>query len=149
MRTLIVVRHGEYGSDLRLCNSGRRQMEDLAQQLRPYTTGCRVRMLASSAPRASDSGTVLAAKLELDGFEQHEILWSDNDHYQDDAAVLALIREKFEGVDVLIIVTHLEYAETLPTVFGQEVLGVRFKMIDLGKGRCRVVCCEKKTAILL
>ncbi|TAK04126.1 hypothetical protein EPO34_03190 [Patescibacteria group bacterium] len=149
MDLLVIVRHGNYGADDRLNDLGRDQMRHLAELVRPDLAGRAVRLLSSTALRAVDSAEVLAQALALASFERHDLLWSDNRHREDYAAALALIREKSEGVDVLLVVTHLEYAGYLPTLFGKEVLQTCITERELRRGQGRSIRCVEKTATVL
>ena len=142
MKKFIVIRHGS-GFNME------EQMLHMAEQLKPHLEGNTVRLITSTAFRADDSAKELARELGLTGYENHAILWSDRDHEQNNRAALALVRKKFEGVDVLIVLTHLEYAEELPTVFGKEVLQTQIEPYELSHGQGRIVLCDEKTASVI
>ena len=121
-------------------------MLNLAERMKPHLDGLSIRMLTSTAPRAVDSTDVLVVELKISDIDRQEVLWSDNEHRQDNHAALDLIKSESVGVDVLIVVTHLEYAEELPALFCEEVLGVRIERFRFAKGQGLIVSCEEKTA---
>ncbi len=143
MKHLIVARHGDYDSTLHLDDTGRGQMLGLYDQLKQYTDGQRVALLSSTAPRASESATVLAQLLGVD-VQLFEVFWSDGNHAEDMSAAMEIIR-KFAAHDVVIVVTHLEYIQELPAYFGEQELKVQFLKKILSRGRAWVIDCEQKT----
>ena len=152
MKKLIVCRHGNYGDDKRLDASGREQMRQLASQLRLHLSGCAVRVLSSTAPRAVDSAETLIRALALDGlsdFELHPVLWSDEERRENLSAALELVRTKFEGIDVLVLVTHFEYAEGFPSFFARRVLDADIRHRNVAKGGARVIDCIDKKEVAL
>ncbi len=80
-------------------------------------------ILTSTAPRAQQSAEVLARILNAPS-EEHPVLWSDSQHRENFGAVLALIQERQESKETLVLVTHLEYGERFPRFFGEKELGV-------------------------
>jgi len=60
-----------------------------------------------------------------------------------------LVREHAHEADNLILVSHYEYAEQLPTLFGKEELAVEFPELEIGKGRARLIDCAQKTCVTI
>lgn len=152
MKKLVVCRHGNYDEDKRLDASGRVQMGSLAHLLKPHLSGHSVRVLSSTAPRAVDSSVALLRELAIEGlcdFETNPVLWSDEEHRKDLPAALELVRTKFEGIDVLILVTHFEYAEDFPSYFASRVLGTGIRHRNVTKGGARIIDCIKKVEVAL
>ncbi len=143
MKRLIVVRHANYKGDMTISESGVRQMKELARRLKQHVEGRVVRMLTSTAPRAIGSADVLAASLNLSGYIEALSLRKDDEHWSDLREVLKLVREQLQDVDVLIVVTHLDHAEELPSFFAEEVLGKQgINPVGLMKGNAVIVDCE-------
>lgn len=143
MDKLIIIRHGDYDG-VNLSDFGKRQMAELGNRLMPQINGD-VLILSSTAPRARESAEILGKAFNV-SIEDHEILWSDRSHYEDFPKVLELVRSKKEEVDVLILVTHLEYVYGFPGHFGQTELEIStFPYREIGKGTAWVIHCEGKT----
>jgi phosphohistidine phosphatase SixA len=147
LRYLIIARHGSYDSE-GLTPKGNEEIHQLAKALQRYTDDARVKMLSSTAPRAIESTEILACILEV-AFSNHEALWSDHDHRVDLPTALKLIESEGSGdCDVLVLVSHFEYAELLPAYFGKEVLGVVFPKKTINKGKALIIDCEAGTCTL-
>lgn len=116
---VIIVRHGDYDDRHRLSPSGEKQMKRIADLIRPHLTPNSI-FLSSSAPRGEDSAKVLSAELNLK-FRTFPELHSGNDSSdsQNNNRALLLIWDeaKKNRADCAIVVTHLEYAEELPSEF--------------------------------
>lgn len=140
---LVVARHGRsHPGTGRLTEEGANQMRRLAALIKPHAQGINrhgfmkeVHLLTSTAPRAMDSSEILMQELGLKERHADISLWSDNDRSPDDAALLHYLHGLTFGrislvvgeppiVDVVILVTHLEYATDFPIYYGKEELGV-------------------------
>lgn len=133
-RKVIIVRHGYYGDDDGLNSHGIQQIHNLLPKIMEHIAGEEnVLLLSSPATRAEDSVKILSAGLNIP-YEVHEHFWSDNKHYQNDERALILMKTKAKekaDATVVILVTHLEYANDLP----------RYIIADAGKQislRCRL-----------
>lgn len=130
---LIIVRHGEYGDDDHLNNEGTCQIVGLAHILISDSAGCaisgKITILSSTAPRAKESAEILFHRLWAPStsmeIELADVLWvgTDAPGKMDKEGVLRLIQEKADKQDVIIVVTHLNYAEGLPADFGIDFHG--------------------------
>lgn len=134
MKQLIVVRHGQYGYDGRLNDCGRVQIGALADKLRSLINGVTVMILTSTVDRARESAEILGSAFGV-GFEEHEILWSENSHPEDLPGTLELVRSRKDNADVLVLVTHYEYVEEFPSYFAREELGTSMhsRLIENGE----------------
>lgn len=146
MKKLIVVRHGDYGFDNHLNEKGEGQMKRISEKLREHIKGLSVYILSSSADRARESTEALSRELDI-GFEFNELLWSDEEHGWSNEALLDLIRTKTR-VDVIVLVTHYEYANDFPRYFAMFQLKVEdaspfCKRVE--KGEAVVIDCEALT----
>jgi phosphohistidine phosphatase SixA len=147
MKKIIVVRHGDYDDD-ELNEYGRLQIQTLGAAIKSSLTGCTVDMKSSTAKRAQQSSDILAEILGI-GYELFGFLWSGADSPRankfDLVAVSKLILES--EADVVILVTHLEYSEVIPTFWARKHLGgvQGFPSRETAKGEAWVIDCEKKT----
>jgi len=114
MSNLVIVRHGEYGRDMRLNAKGRDQMYNMAEILQGVLARKNTaHILSSTAPRALDSAKILS-EIQNVPIEEHELLWSESGHPEDLDGAYGPIKSLQEKADLGIVVTHLEYAESLP-----------------------------------
>lgn len=148
MRYLIVVRHGEYVQfSGRLSEVGRRQMEALAESIKVLLDGMSVRMISSTAQRALDSAEVLSTVLQVT-FDGNDLLWSDNMHRMKMEETLEFIRSIADQADVVILVTHIEYAEYLIRSYIKKISSERSITVEApyntptGKGQAWILDCE-------
>lgn len=149
MQRLILIRHGVYGYDDRLNETGRQQMNEIAKKLQPTLNGGRVALLTSVAARARESADIIGKLIGVEP-EEHDVLWSENRHRENLPKALELVRSKKDVVDVLILVTHLEYTERFPRYFAQEELGGgTFPHREVAKGEAWDIDCEQKTCTLI
>ena len=152
MKFFAVIRHGNHDDDGRIDDVGRRQMSRLAGLLEPHLEGHHVRFLVSPAPRATDSAEVLMKELgRREDYKSSDRLWCDDDHPENVDDALELLLEESTGVDVLVVVTHAEYAALLPTEFAKASFGARGSIfpMDVEKGRGRIIDCDRKVAVFL
>lgn len=149
MKKLIIARHGAYGDDLNLSPFGQQQMMSLAKQIKGHINGDRVVILSSTAPRAQQSAEILAQHLGVI-HQLHDLLWSDSDHPHDHHEALKLVRTHKDSVDVIVLVTHLEYGEEFPQFFSnRELNGTRMDGNGIGKGQAWIIDCELKRMLLI
>lgn len=134
MDKIAIVRHGYYGTDGHLSDYGREQMMEIGNKLkRQLTVEEVVLILSSTAPRTVDSAEVLeiilGAKKEL-----HELLWSEAGRREDYIAAHQLVQSVKNRADLVVVVTHCEYANGFPAFLGKTDLGRNFSYPDIGKG---------------
>jgi phosphohistidine phosphatase SixA len=144
MKYLVIIRHGDYVEEGRLSGNGRRQIEAIAEVLRPLAAGGRAQVISSTAIRAEESAEIIGAILALP-VETNEILWSEEDHPEDFAALLELIRNRQDKADCLILVTHLEYTLSFPSYFAKREWRVEVPALGIQKGEGVVLCLADKT----
>ena len=143
MKKLIVARHGWYGEGEHIDDRGKTQMKALACVIGPQITGARVKLLSSTATRARESAEYLGDLLMLVP-ECHEILWADRGRREDLPKALELVRQNMDDVDVLIIMSHPEYAENLPGYFQKCQLGMEcgFWKGEVKRGEAVAIDCH-------
>lgn len=145
MKNLVIVRHGLYGKNDRLNNYGRAQMSALAAKLKPLINGASVRILTSPAARARESAEILGAAFSVE-IEEQEVLWSEGAHPENFPEALKLVRINKDKADVLMLVTHYEYAEGFPAYFSEQELGIALhSRSPVQKGQALVLDCLAKT----
>jgi phosphohistidine phosphatase SixA len=150
MKKLVIVRHGDYGFDGSLSTKGKAQMKQLAESLRSQLGGGKTIILFSTAPRGEQSARILAAELGITELEPHEVLWSDRENGRSahPAKTLALVRSKKELYDIVVLVTHYEYAEEFPMYFSQcEFDGLLFICVEIKKAEAWVIDCETRQRV--
>jgi len=153
IQKIVLIRHGDYGNHGRISNHGREQMLYMADKIKSHTgagsEGVASRIITSSAPHARDSAEVLADVLGLTDIGLFTALWSDNSgkHDQNNDLAIDIIRHQSVGVDVLIVVTHCEYASDLPNAYCEKILGLPptncpNRMIV--EGQCAIISCSER-----
>ncbi|HOX41057.1 MAG TPA: hypothetical protein PK263_02590 [bacterium] len=148
MKTLVVARHGSYGDSGTLSALGKSQMDELASSLRAILAGQQVRFLSSTALRAKESTERLIEKCGAEiPATFHELLWSESGHPENLPGALDLIKSECDGADVVVLVTHLEYAEQFPNFFCRKELGMPYRYTETEKGQAWVVDCEQRTLV--
>ncbi len=143
LKKLIIVRHGDYSQadGGNLTRTGRKQMELLGLHLKEnHINGTIPRVLSSTLPRAHQSGQLVAQPFSV-GVETSELLVSHDGTFLEPDKVLALINDPDE---VVIMITHLEYAECLPLYFGKSFLNMDYGKVYFSKGTAYVINCETK-----
>lgn len=149
MKYLVIARHGHYGQDDNLSNLGSEQMLRMSQKIANLKQDLSATILCSSAPRAEQSAKIISDNLGIPS-ATHPILWSDNKHRMSCEDVYKLVTVAAEKVDVVILVTHLEYSDNFPLHFAS-VEGWN-KSVGFGeteKGEAWVLDCENQTKKLL
>lgn len=123
-------------------------MQNLAECLQRFDDIGTWALLSSSFPRAVRSAEILADLLGIELVEQHDVLRSEADLRLDTSAVLSLIQK--QRADVILVVTHFEYARALPNAIGEQLLeGSLFPRDEIQPGRAWHIDCETKTCSLL
>lgn len=148
MRHILLVRHGEYDQKtLSLIPDGRQAILNTATKIEKLAGTARYHILSSTAPRAMESSQIIAEVLSCQ-IEGHDILWSESSREWDTVKALELVKASAEtNVEVLVIVTHLEYIENLPRLLAQEFLGKQIGgAVELAKGSACYFDLESKDA---
>ena len=148
MEFLIVVRHGSHdeGEEC-LSETGTFQMKALAGLLRLYVEGGMVGMVSSTSPLATESADILCSELGITGYDISDVLWSSHRRPIDPMAAAELVRRK-AGNEVVIVVSHMEYAERFPAFYVQKIMRKNASLIPLtvGRGHALVLNCSAATA---
>jgi phosphohistidine phosphatase SixA len=115
MRKLLIIGHGYDDSEGNLTQEGRGQMHAAGEKLRQlFDSGKETSLILSSiAPRAVQSAEIIAGILHAP-IEKYEVLWSEPKHPANHEAAYRLIQSARNRADLIVVVTHTEYATILP-----------------------------------
>lgn len=148
LKLLVVVRHGHYDDDYKLSQYGRERVRRLAEKLKSKINSNSILLLSSVAKRASQSADVISKVLGVP-FEEHEILWAENRHPEDIPGLLQFIKARKNEAEVMILVTHLEYACSFPFHFAHSELGMDTLPPSPEKGEAFLINCLDRSFELL
>lgn len=126
MKKLIVVRHGrDAGYPGSLTPEGIRSVEALSEKLKAHINGLRSTIISSTKPRAVETTEILAMLLAINSIKHHHLLGYWVDLATTGRDVIALIKSCETEFDVIILSTHLEFAQIIPATYARDVLGVK------------------------
>ena len=105
-----------------------------------------MRMLTSKAPRAIESSRLLMKRLGIDDGDMvvSDGLWTgDGPQAHDDVTALLQVERASASAGVLLVMTHLEYCESLPSLYAYR-LGLPSvpPRIPIHHGQARVLDCQ-------
>ncbi len=121
LELVAIVRHGEYDTYY-LNPRGEAQMRALATGLLPLVGGRKLAVISSTIRRAVQSACLLAEGLGAPRPILYEVLVSHDECRPDLPVAYALItRESEAGAAAVIVVTHMEYTEELPSFVCQQL----------------------------
>lgn len=143
MTKLVVVRHGTHepiDSGGWLDDNGQQQMSKMAHSLKPIAHGSKVVILSSPLTRCRQGAEILAATFMVK-YEMASLLKSSLSQPEDLSAALDLVEWACPGAGVLILVTHLEFAELFPPYYSQQVWGRDLDIQPINKGEACVIDC--------
>lgn len=141
LKKLILVRHGEYNLGTKgLSDNGCDQINYLVDKIAPFINKGNTTILSSTAKRAAESADIISERTGV-GYENHEILWSDEEHREDYEGAMELIEQHINKVETLVLVTHYEYAERLPGIFAKAKLAKNIWPVAIPKGYAAMLDC--------
>lgn len=143
MKKLIIVRHGHYDYSEHLSDYGKEQISSMIDKLRPYIDGSKPLILSSTASRAEESAEILASAFGVP-YEKYNILWSESNIPEDLPGTLELVHSRQQESDIVILVTHHEYAKYFPGYYAEKELGTEFSPVAIEKGEALVLDCERR-----
>ena len=147
MEILVIVRHGNYGDDDRLNDTGRKQMSEMAEKLRSFVGNMRTLVFSSPVDRAAEGAEIIAKALSVP-LEMQEILCSERRHPHNYPGLLEMIRARQDEADCLILMTHLEYANGFADYFAKhEWDGVEVPYIGVAKGQGAILNIVQRTLV--
>ena len=145
---IILVRHGQYGYNGRLDDKGRATIFALIDQLKTIIGEQSVAIITSAAEWAKQSAALIAQTFGLLLDYQHEgfqALWVYNDHMESFPRAKELVKEHQDKADILIVVTHKEYAEELPCFYAWTEWNASFSVFKVSYGEAIVIDRKNKT----
>lgn len=148
MKYLAIIRHGDYARGGRLSDKGRQQMAEIAEKLKPFSSGIRTQIITSTASRAVESAQIIGEIL-LVPVKKEEVLWSEKDHPEDFMTLLKLINVWQDEAVFLILVTHLEYTLSFPAYFASKEWKTEVPLLGIRKGEGVLLCQEDETYQLI
>ena len=127
--------------DQPLSLEGKKQARNLALKIRSNLRGkdSDITIWTSTANRAQETAQIINQELNAKNFIEFEYLWSDgitdSGHKQDFQWLESEI-DNFNG-EVLIIISHLEYVQRFPEVFGFSENDAKYAQgVLIEDGRC-------------
>ena len=148
MRYLVIARHGETEkSQISLTPEGIAGIESLAKSIPLNFEEVSARIMSSTALRALKTAAILSNELGVFDISEEHYLWSGPDNPQEHRgaydegipsakkALLGLVERRGEGIEALIIVSHLEVCRDLPELIAEKHgIGYNPKRIEKGRG---------------
>lgn len=151
---IILVRHGEYGGpEARLSNFGINQINSLGEKIKNIINGERsICIFSSPFNRTMESSEIIGNILSVEKIENCPLLRLNEEPKENDfQKILDLIHSQIEEkVEVLILVTHMEYTNEFPGYLSEEEFnGINLKCPSVLKGQAIVINYNDQTAFLL
>lgn len=148
VRQLFIVRHGAFNDrDGNLNHDGISQIEALAQKIKALLAEGGIRMLSSNAIRAKQSAAILEPVLGVSP-TFHDILRIPPREGM--VKVVQLIESIDPPAPIVVVVTHLDFAEPLPVCWGEMKLdGTVFVEQFLSKGAAWYIDCMARTCVMI
>ncbi len=121
MKTLIVIRHGEYDGTPEILNEdGVEQITRLASFLERELRGRKIAILTSPAPRALQTSNIIAERFPHADRSTKDGLWSFGEMQEEqEQEILHLVEETSKTHEVVILSGHSELVDTFPTFWGK------------------------------
>lgn len=121
-KKLIIVRHGNY-IGLQLTLDGREQIKSISKKLKVHTDGKNVCIISSTEERAEESAEIISKNLGILSFERFEALVSAGGSFVDgqEDIVIGRVNHLLGHYDIVIMVTHLEFIEDFPKIWGSNL----------------------------
>lgn len=143
MKTLILVRHGEFDDDHKLTDDGKRQVQELCDRMRPHVHAPAV-VLASPTDRTVQSANIITSALAAPPAQTCTALaYATTEEEQNE--IMRLIAQKREQAETLILVTHKPVVDLLPRLYGRNVLKINIPMGKTQYAHGIVIDCDAKT----
>ena len=140
MKKLILVRYGQYENG-HLTPEGTKVMTHSGERLKLFVEENKVAVVASSTPRAFESGKIVADILGTELLVNDSLYAAEEDGKFPDNMQAKEFVESFEDtVEVLIAIASREYIETLPAYILEQPTETH-----LERGECLVVDYENKS----
>ena len=149
MHYLVVVRHGEYNKRTSHLNAaGRAQIRAVTSKISWLAPRPRLKIFCSSAQRTRESATVISRGLGVE-VAQRQFLRSMTDLTERQIQqALSLVR-RHQYLDMLVLITHLEFTRDLPDYVSREFFGIPFPRQEVAKGGAWLIDFEHRTIVQL
>lgn len=158
MEQLFIIRHGDYNKVGGLTILGKSQINQVATQIKKYCDGKRVVILTSTAPRALESTKIIAEINQIEKIIRNQFLWSGDDadpinsyyYNQNPSKIMDILdSDNLMENDIVIIVSHYEVVNQLPSFFFKVMLGQTQFCPNLKEGECLQIDIANKSFKLL
>lgn len=125
-------------------------MHSLSEQLRSHIDQARVLILSSTIIRARQSAEILGTAFGVE-IEEADVLRSEDPLLKNLPEVHKLIQSREDDADVIILVTHFEYATYFPGYFSRNALEIeaRWYPIEVEMSEAVIIDCTTKTRKLI
>ena len=136
MKRFIVVRHGECDSSGTPTTEGRNKIHELVDRMRLRLKDMTRLVVSSPAPCAKESARLLLQEMGRDyNIPTYTELLCDDQHDLDLQGAVKLIH-RLRSINVLILVTTVEYAGNLPMFYAHTEFGQKYRpgYISVGLG---------------
>jgi len=148
MNHLVIIRHG--ADDDRtggLTQLGQQQIASLGEQLGPVMVG-KTLILTSTAKRARESADILRG-LHGSDLEECPLLYSGSGMVLDMKRLMELVISYEDQVDVIVLVTHSEWAGGFPSYFFDQAFGANLQWTIIMKGEAFVIDVHARSAVYI
>lgn len=140
LKKLIIVRHADFNAGEEV---GASQSKALATRLEPIIGVLSLVILTSTLERAWCTAKFICRKFGLRRYVQSDVLWWTTEEHEPKAPhSLELIEKYKDSAEVMIVVTHADYIDWLPTAFAEKFLDASLVGEDRGYARGWVIDCE-------
>jgi phosphohistidine phosphatase SixA len=140
MKNLILIRYGQHQNG-HLTPEGVKVMALAGARLKLLIEGKATVVIASSTPRAFESGKIIADILKSELTIDESLYAAEEDgKFPDNTQAKAFVENFGNNVDVLVAITSREYIETLPAYILEQPLNT-----NLERGECLVIDYESKS----
>lgn len=139
MKKLILVRYGQYENG-HLTEEGIRVMNLSGERLKLYVEENKLAIVASSMPRAFESGKIVADILGIELVVNDSLYAAEEDgNFPDTTQAKEFIESFGDDIEILVAIASREYIETLPAYILDHPIETH-----LERGECLVVDYESK-----
>lgn len=115
-------------------------MVKAANNLRPHLHDKSFVVLASSSPRAAESGKIVAEVLDSDLQMSNALYAAEEEGILPDTAQAATMLQDFNDIDTVVAIASREYIETLPSFLLHKTLKT-----NLERGECLIIDLEERS----
>ncbi len=147
LETLFIVRHGEYDRES-LSLHGIEQIELLSNKIASLVSGKNMAIFASPAKRAKESAEIISRNFQV-SFETQDFLYSGGGGLREEQCKATVHLIEATKAQVIILVTHFEYAEEFTPIITEHLLGTAFSTNVIPKGHAWHIDFKKPSVIMM